>query len=95
MSVYCCGVVCTYKIHLKYKGCILLQTDFTRVVCEYKHSYCTPFYVFTLELIMNVLEEDLHQLWKFHREQLKLEMSSLEGQLLLLQLNCLHRLLRV
>ena len=51
--------------------------------------------MFTLEDIMKVLEEDVHKLWKFHREQLKLEKPSLEGHLLLLQLNCLHRLLRV
>jgi hypothetical protein len=44
---------------------------------------------------MNVLEEDLHKVWKFHSEQRKLEKSSLEVHLLLLQLNYLHRLLRV
>ena len=41
------------------------------------------------------MEEDMHQLWKFHSEQRKLEQPSLEGHLLLLQLNNLHRLLRV
>jgi hypothetical protein len=41
------------------------------------------------------MEEDVHQLWKFHSEQRKLEEPSLEGRLLLLQLNYLHRLLRV
>jgi len=51
--------------------------------------------MFTLEDIMNVLKEDLHKLWKFHSEQLKLEKSSLEGHLLLLQLSYLHCLLRV
>ena len=51
--------------------------------------------MFTIEDIMNVLEDDVHKLWKFHSEQLKLEKSSLEGHLLLLQLNYLHRLLRV
>jgi hypothetical protein len=51
--------------------------------------------MFTIEGIMNVLEDDVHKLWKFHSEQFKLEKSSLEGHLLLLQLNYLHRLLRV
>jgi hypothetical protein len=44
---------------------------------------------------MNVLEEDVHQLQKFHSKQHKLGEPSLEGHLLLLQLNDLHRLLRV
>jgi hypothetical protein len=64
-------------------------------MCEYKNSYCTPFYMFTLEDIMNVLEEDVHKLWKFHSEQRKLEKWSLEGNLLLLQLNYLHLLFPV
>jgi len=51
--------------------------------------------MFALEDIMNVLEEDVHKMWKFHSEKFKLEKSSLEGHLLLLQLNDLHRLLRV
>lgn len=51
--------------------------------------------MFTLEKIVNVLEDDVHKLWKFHSEQLKMEKSSLERQLQLLQLNGLHRLLRV
>jgi hypothetical protein len=51
--------------------------------------------MFTLEDIMNVLEEDVHKMWKFHSEQFKLEMWSLEGHLLLLQLNYLYHLLRV
>ena len=59
-------------------------------MCEYKHYYCTPFYMFTLEDIMDVLEEDVHTLWKIHSEQRKLEEPSLEGHLLLLQLNDLH-----
>jgi hypothetical protein len=44
---------------------------------------------------MNILEEDVHQLWKLHSEQRILEESSLEGHLLLLQLHSLHHLLRV
>jgi len=48
----------------------------------------------TIEGIMNILEDDVQKLSKFHSEQLKLE-KSLEGHLLLLQLNYLHRLLRV
>jgi hypothetical protein len=44
---------------------------------------------------MNVLEEDVHQLRKFYSEQHKLEEPSLEGHLLLPQLNDLHSLLRV
>ena len=44
---------------------------------------------------MNVLKDDVHNLWKFLSEKFKLEEPSLEGQLLLLQLNYLHRLLRV
>jgi hypothetical protein len=51
--------------------------------------------MFTLEDIMNILEEDVHKLWKFHSEQHISEMSSLEGHLLLLQLNNSHCLLRV
>jgi hypothetical protein len=50
--------------------------------------------MFTIEGIMNVLEEGVYKLWKFHSEELKLEKSSLEGRLLLLQLNNLHPLLR-
>ena len=49
----------------------------------------------TIEGIMKVMKEDVHKLCKFHSEQFKLKQSSLEGQLLLLQLNSLHRLLRV
>ena len=49
----------------------------------------------TLEGIMNVLEENVHKLWQFHSEQFKLEKPSFEEYLLLLQLNYLHRLLRV
>ena len=45
--------------------------------------------MFTLEDIINVLEEDMHKLLKFHSEQLKLQKSSLEGHLMLLQLNYL------
>jgi hypothetical protein len=41
------------------------------------------------------MEEDMHQLRKFHSEQHKLGQPSLQGHLLLLQLNDLHRLLRV
>jgi len=51
--------------------------------------------MFTIEGIMNVLKDDVHKLWKFYSEQFKLEKSLLEGHLLLLQLNYLHRLLRV
>ena len=50
--------------------------------------------MFAIEGIMNVLEEYVHKLWNFHSQQFKLERSSL-GHLLLLQLNDLHRLLRV
>jgi len=45
--------------------------------------------MFTLEDIMNALEENMHKLQKFSSEQLKLEKSSLEGHLMLLQLNYL------
>jgi len=61
---------------------------------EYKHLYCTPVYMFTLEGIMHVHEEEVHKLWKCHSEQRKLEKPSLAGHLLLLQLNTLHNLLR-
>jgi hypothetical protein len=44
---------------------------------------------------MNILEEDVHQLRKFHSEQRKMEEPSLEGNLLLLQLNYLNHLLLV
>jgi hypothetical protein len=44
-----------------------------------------------IEGSMNVLEDDVHTLWKFHSEQHNLEKSLLEGHLLLLQLNDLHR----
>jgi len=37
-------------------------------VCEYKHSYCTAFYMFTFEDVMNVLQVEVHKLWKFHSE---------------------------
>jgi len=83
-------------IHLQNKGCILPQTQvYMCSVCEYKHSYCTPFYMFAVKDIMNVLQEDVHKLWKFHSEQRKMEKLSLAGLLLLLQLNTLHNLLRV
>jgi len=64
-------------------------------VSEIKHSYFTPFYMFTFEDVMNLPKEDLHKMWTFHSEQFKLEKLPLEGHLLLLQLNYLHRLLRV
>jgi len=51
--------------------------------------------MFTVEGIVNVLEEEVHKLWKVHSEQLKLEKLSLAGHLLLLQLNNLLHLLRV
>jgi hypothetical protein len=44
---------------------------------------------------MDLLEENMHTLWKFHSEQRKLEEPSLGGRLLLLQLNNLHHFLRV
>jgi hypothetical protein len=44
------------------------------------------------EGIMKVLEEDVHRLWKFHREQHKLEKPSLAGHLALLKLYSLHLL---
>jgi hypothetical protein len=49
----------------------------------------------TLEGIIIMPEEDMRKFQKFHNEQLELEMSSLIGHLLLLQLNALHRLLAV
>ena len=51
--------------------------------------------MFAVKDIMNVLQEDVHKLWKFHSEQRKMEKLSLAGLLLLLQLNTLHNLLRV
>jgi hypothetical protein len=51
--------------------------------------------MFTLEDIMNALEEDVNKMWKFHSEQFKLKMWSLEVHLLLLQLNYLHCSLRI
>ena len=38
--------------------------------------------MFTVEDIVNVLEEEVHKMWKFHSEQLKLEKLSLAGHLL-------------
>jgi len=49
--------------------------------------------MFTVEDIMNVLEEEVCKVLKFHSEQFKFEELSLEGQLLLLQLNSLFHLL--
>jgi hypothetical protein len=51
--------------------------------------------MFILEDIMNVLQQDMQKLWKFHSEQRKLEKPSLAGHLLLLQLNTSLPLLRV
>jgi len=51
--------------------------------------------VFNIEGIMSVLKEDMHKLWKFYSEQFEQEKSLLVGYLRLLQLNYLHRLLRV
>jgi uncharacterized protein YecA (UPF0149 family) len=48
-----------------------------------------------IEDIINVLNKDVHTLWQFHSEKFKLEKCSLEGHLLLLQLNILHRFLSV
>jgi hypothetical protein len=64
-------------------------------VCEYKHSYRTRFKMATIEDIMNALEKDVHKLWKINSEKFKLGKCSLEGNLLLLQLNTLHRVLSV
>jgi len=49
----------------------------------------------TVEGIINELMEDVHKLWKSQSEQFKLQESSSEGHLLLLQLNSLPRILRV
>jgi len=51
--------------------------------------------MFTLEDIINNLEEDLHKLCKCQSEQFNSEKSSSEGHLLLLQLTSSHRILRV
>jgi hypothetical protein len=51
--------------------------------------------MFTFEEIINELLEDVHSLWNSQSEQLKLEKVSSEGHLVLLQLNPLHRALRV
>jgi hypothetical protein len=51
--------------------------------------------MFPIEDIMNVPEEDVHKLWKSCSDKFKLEYLSLEGHLLLLQLNSLLHLLRV
>jgi hypothetical protein len=51
--------------------------------------------MFTLEVIIVMLEEDVQKFWKFQNEQFKLEKSSLQGHLQLLQLNSLHHFLRV
>ena len=51
--------------------------------------------MFTFEDIVNKLVQDVHKLWKCQSEQFDKENSSLDGHLLLLQLNSLHRLLRV
>ena len=39
---------------------------------------------------MNMLEDDLHKLWKLHNEEFKLEKLPLEAHLLLLQLKILN-----
>jgi hypothetical protein len=44
---------------------------------------------------MNKLVEDVQSMWKRQSEQFKVEKTSSEGHLLLLQLNSLHRALRV
>jgi len=51
--------------------------------------------MFTLEGIINKLEEDVHKLAECECEQFKWEKSSLQGHLLFLQLNSSHRTLRV
>jgi len=51
--------------------------------------------MFTLEGIVNRLEDDVHKLWKCQREQFKSEKTSSEGHLLLLHLNTAHRIVRV
>jgi len=51
--------------------------------------------MFAIEDIMNVPKDVVHNLWKFHSEQLKLEKSSLAGHLQLLQINYLDPLLSV
>ena len=51
--------------------------------------------MFAIEDIINKLEEGMHNLWKCQSEQIKLLESTLEGQLLLPQLNSSHRKLRV
>jgi len=49
----------------------------------------------TVEGIINRLMEDVHKLWKCQSEQFKLEETSSEGHLLLLQLNSLPCILLV
>jgi hypothetical protein len=44
---------------------------------------------------MNKLVEDVHIMWNRQSEQFKVEKSSSEGHLLLLDLNLLHHELRV
>jgi len=51
--------------------------------------------MFAVDGIINNLEEDKHKLWICQNKQFKSEKSTSEGHLLLLQLNSLHRTLRV
>jgi len=49
----------------------------------------------TFEGNINILVEDMQNLWKCNSEQFEWEKSSLVEHLLLLQLNSLHRILCV
>jgi hypothetical protein len=51
--------------------------------------------MFSLEDIISKEVEDVHKLWKSRSEQFKMEKSSSEGHLSLLQLNSLQRMLLV
>ena len=66
----CFGVLwCVHiKIYLQNIGCSLPQKEVYKCVCEYKHSYRTCFHMVIIEDIMNVLEDDVHKLSKFHSE---------------------------
>jgi hypothetical protein len=59
-------------------------------VREYKQCCCVSLNVFTVEGVINKLEQNVHRLWECNSEQFILEKCLPQGHLLLLQLISLH-----
>jgi hypothetical protein len=71
-----------------------VAADNSVTVREYKLCCCASLNVFTVEGVINELEQNVHRWWKCNGEQFILGKSSSEGHLLLLELISFHCTLR-